>query len=177
LMHRERTRAEADRLSTRDPLTELLNRRSITGLVDRELLRIQRSGEALALLMVSVDDFREINNHFGQLAGDRVLRQFAGLLSTALRGQDLAGRYSSTEFCVLLPETDSRGARTVAEKLQKAVAAAEIGPDGVRDTISAGIAESVPGESSAAVILARTDDALRRARHEGHANIEAGGME
>lgn len=175
LMHRERTRAEADRLSTRDPLTELMNRRSITRLVERELLHQQRNGGVLALLMIAIDDFRDINNRFGQLAGDRVLRQFSRLLTSTLRGQDLGGRYSSTEFCVLLPETGQAGARSLADRLRQTVAAAEIGPDGIRYTISQGIAESRPGETNAALLLAQADDALRLARHRGPDSLAAGG--
>jgi diguanylate cyclase (GGDEF)-like protein len=165
LLHRERTRVEADRLATRDPLTELLNRRSLTSLVGRELLRQKRRDGTLALLMIGIDDFPEINNRFGQLAGDRVLRQFSRLLSASLRGQDLAGRYSSAGFCVLLPETGQAGALALAERLREAVASADIGPDGVRYTVSLGIAESQPDETNAAVLQARADDALRQARH------------
>lgn len=169
LMHRERTRVEADRLATRDPLTELLNRRSLTSLIDRELLRHRRRSATLTLLMIGIDDFRELNNRFGQLAGDRVLRQFSRLLGASLRGQDLAGRYSSAEFCILLPETGQDGAQALAERLRQAVASADVGPDGVRYTISQGIAESLPDETNAAILQARADDALRQARHRAKA--------
>lgn len=166
LMHQARARAEADRLATRDPLTELLHRRSFVTLGSREILRAERSGSPVAVLVMDIDGFGAINNSFGHLAGDRVLRHLAELLRATLRGQDVATRMASDEFCVLLPDTGLDGARLLGERLRQTVAAARVEPDGVRYRISVGAAERLAGESDPLGALARASAVLQAGRAE-----------
>jgi len=171
LMHRERSRAHAERLVARDALTELFNRRSFMQQAARELLRAERGGQPVSVLVVDPDHFRQINGRFGPLAGDRVLRQLAQDISITLRGQDLCARLSADEFAVLLPDTAQEGAAVLAERLRVQCGAHPVGPDLVHFTVSIGVAEAQPGERDPAPLLARAQDALARAKQAGRNRV------
>ncbi|WP_374399388.1 diguanylate cyclase [Niveibacterium sp.] len=167
LMHRERSRANAERLVARDALTELFNRRSFTQQAARELLRAERGAQPVSVLVIDPDHFRQINARFGALAGDRVLRQLAQEISAALRGQDLCARLSADEFAVLLPDTALDGAEVLAERLRTQCGAQPVGPDLVHFTVSIGVAGALPGERDPAPLLARAQHALALAKQAG----------
>lgn len=134
----------------------------------------QRRG---ALLMVDIDHFKRVNDHYGHLAGDHVLRHIVGVLRQRLRASDVLGRYGGEEFMVLLPGTDLHGAAQLAEQLRQAVQAAPCEWQGQRIafTVSIGVAASAdtpadPSRTSEALLQA-ADQALYRAKDDGRNRV------
>jgi diguanylate cyclase (GGDEF)-like protein len=109
-------------LADQDGVTGLLNHRAIHEHLRVELLRAQRFGHSLAVLMIDLNGFKLFNDTYGHPAGDRVIRQVAHLLRDNVRSVDLVGRYGGDEFIVVLPETTAASASMVAAKLRKIVA-------------------------------------------------------
>src|SRR5205814_10277019 len=127
-----------------DALTGLANRRSFDDELALEWRRAERVGDSLALALVDLDDFKSINDEFGHQAGDAVLRRVATILDSSARQVDFAARYGGEEFAVLAPETDLRGATTLAERLCADVAAATIElPDGRELSVTASVGVAV----------------------------------
>jgi len=115
---REALRLEA----THDGLTGLLNRRAVLGLLQVELERAMREKQPLAVLMLDLDHFKEINDRFGHLAGDAVLRDAANRMRNSVRSYDSVGRYGGEEFLVVLPGGNGEAALAQAERLRLAMA-------------------------------------------------------
>lgn len=131
--------------SITDPLTGLYNR----GYLDVEAGRLMAGAERMrpaAGFLIDVDRFKQVNDSWGHLEGDRVLAGFAGLLAENLRAADLAFRFGGDEFLVLLPGTDQETAQQVAGRLQRTTAGSRLSRHGPV-TVSIGVAEYVPGES------------------------------
>lgn len=105
-------------LSVTDPLTQLMNRRAMQRRLDIELVRAQRFGQPLAVLMIDVDHFKSYNDRMGHLLGDEALKAVATALSEAVRKVDAVARFGGEEFCVFLPRTDEEAAKDVGEKLR-----------------------------------------------------------
>ena len=130
-----------------------------------------------ALLMVDIDHFKRVNDHYGHLAGDHVLRHIVGVLRQRLRASDVLGRYGGEEFMVLLPSTNLHGAAQLAEQLRQAVQAAPCEWQGQRIafTVSIGVAASAdtpadPSRTSEALLQA-ADQALYRAKDDGRNRV------
>lgn len=130
-----------------------------------------------ALLMVDIDHFKRVNDHYGHLAGDHVLRHIVGVLRQRLRASDVLGRYGGEEFMVLLPSTDLHGAAQLAEQLRQAVQAAPCEWQGqhIAFTVSIGVAASAdtpadPSRTSEALLQA-ADQALYRAKDDGRNRV------
>ena len=130
-----------------------------------------------ALLMVDIDHFKRVNDHYGHLAGDHVLRHIVGVLRQRLRASDVLGRYGGEEFMVLLPGTDLHGAAQLAEQLRQAVQAAPCEWQGqhIPFTVSIGVAASAdtpadPSRTSEALLQA-ADQALYRAKDDGRNRV------
>ncbi len=107
-------RQELRELSLKDPLTGLYNRRHLAEVLERERQRSRRYGHTLALLLIDLDNFREVNNTYGHLKGDEVLQQIAQLLRENIRASDIVFRYGGDEFLILMPETDGAAREAVA---------------------------------------------------------------
>ncbi|MCE5283477.1 MAG: GGDEF domain-containing protein [Deltaproteobacteria bacterium] len=170
LMTREQAAQENERLATLDPLTETFNRRTFLDLVRREIARSRRSGRPLVLMMMDIDDFKRINDTYGHLAGDNVLRRLAAVTLSCLRRNDFFGRYGGEEFIVLLPETDGAGASLLAERLRSRIAEASVqeGPATVRWTVSIGLTVLHAADAAELDLLLRTaDEALYSAKAQG----------
>ncbi len=169
LLARLRARqAELERLSTTDALTGLANRTLFFRRLAEELARARRYQLPLCVVMIDLDHFKAINDAYGHLIGDRVLRDLGGRMLAALRVGDLAARYGGEEFAVLLPHTALADAETVAARLlgvPRAVAVGD-GPGAGHATASLGVAELRPGEDADALI-ARADAALYDAKRGG----------
>lgn len=114
-----------EKVSLTDPLCGVWNRRGFQGLFGRSLQIARRSGEPLSLLFLDLDDFKKINDTLGHRAGDDVLRAFVAQVQAECRAQDTLARLGGDEFVLLLPDTDERQARLVAERLRGRVSAAE----------------------------------------------------
>ena len=108
-------------LSLTDPLTGLMNRRAMERRLEVELVRAQRFGLPLAVLMIDVDHFKAYNDRMGHLLGDEALKEIAGILQESVRKVDAVARFGGEELCVILPRTEEPDARDVADKLLKAV--------------------------------------------------------
>ena len=150
-----------------DELTGLRNRRAMLQELDMLLAAAIRHGHRLSVLMIDVDRFKTINDRFGHLAGDEVLREVARRIAARLRTADVAGRLGGDELIVVLPETDSAGACTLAESVRAAVAAAPVptsaGPVDV--TVSIGFADWQDEDLGG--LLDRADRALYAAKAAG----------
>jgi diguanylate cyclase (GGDEF)-like protein len=135
-----------------DSLTGLANLRAYQERIEEELLRAQRMGRSLALLLLDVDHLKQMNDTFGHAAGDQLLRAVADVLRGRTRGIDLAARLGGDEFILLLPETDRAGAMVALERLMEGIAEQRI--QGRTIQISAGVAV-YPDDG-------RTEDELRK---------------
>ncbi|WP_439886977.1 GGDEF domain-containing protein [Pseudomonas sp. MBLB4123] len=158
-----------------DPLTGLPNRAAWGERLDLELARWQRYGGELLLAMVDIDHFKRINDAYGHLAGDKVLKIIAGELRKRLRKIDFIARFGGEEFVLLLPSTPLAGGLQLLETLREGIAACPFHFRGERVsiTLSAGISAFAAGERSDQV-LERADQALYRAKRGGRNRIERG---
>ncbi len=168
--------AKLEHLSKTDVLTGLYNRRHFMELVDAELARARRYRTPLALVMVDLDHFKEVNDGRGHQAGDRVLTAVAGAMRESVRETDLAARYGGEEFVLLLPNTDRQGARELAERCREIVADTSVADAGgrIQVTASMGVA-SYPedaGDGDVDALLGAADGALYRAKGGGRNRVE-----
>ena len=168
--------ARLEQLAQTDPLTQLLNRRALTERISAEMERALRYDSALALLMIDLDHFKRVNDSFGHLVGDDVLRDVGQLLLDTIRTSDIVARYGGEEFLLLLPETDDAGAEHFAERIRSAVEGHRFG-NGSHDgqlslTASIGVAVYPAARiESVEDLLARADAALYRAKADGRNRV------
>lgn len=147
-------------LSLRDPLTGLSNHREFSSALEREVERARRYGHDLSLVMFDIEGFREINAELGRPRGDEVLRSVSAVISDIPRLPDLAARVAGDEFALLLPHTDEAGARTVAGRICRTVAAL----DGMSLRLAHGIAALADSDERFGSLLLRAEAALRAAK-------------
>lgn len=174
----ERWRQVADlkRLATTDLLTGLRNRAYFMDSAATELRRFDRFKRELTMLMIDLDFFKLINDRHGHAAGDEALRVFAKVLVGQTRAFDLLGRIGGEEFAVLLSETGGEAGVQIAERLRQAIEQASFvfhDSAPIRFTVSVGVAPCRDGDSLDS-LLARSDDALYRAKHAGRNRVEVG---
>ncbi len=167
------------RLSATDGLTGIANRRMYDELAIREWRRCERMKKPLALVMIDVDHFKLFNDKYGHQAGDECLKAVAAQVGKfAPRATDLAARYGGEEFVMVLGETDTDGAKWIANRLCQQISDLKI-PHYVTEsrhvTISCGVASVVPGgNTSLEVLLKSSDHALYRAKRSGRNQVSAG---
>jgi diguanylate cyclase len=151
-----------------DPLTGALNRRGLEETYAREAARAERHATALSLVLLDLDDFKQINDRFGHEAGDRALVHFVKCARASLRPQDALARIGGEEFVLLLPQTALEAALAAAQRLQRALAHAPVhhGSAKLALAFSAGGVERRAGEALE-TLLGRADRALYRAKREG----------
>ncbi|MEC4024671.1 GGDEF domain-containing protein [Pseudomonas fulva] len=156
-----------------DPLTGLPNRAAWSEQVEREMQRWQENGGDLAMAILDLDHFKQINDGYGHLAGDKVLKIVADQLRKRLRGQDFIARFGGEEFVLLLPDTSPADALQVVETMRLAVEACPFHFKGERVVVSTSIGLSAfrPGEV-ADQVLKRADAALYRAKQRGRNCVE-----
>jgi diguanylate cyclase (GGDEF)-like protein len=161
------------RMAMFDPLTGLYNRRFAGPRMEAEVMRSQRRGTPLTLLLLDLDGFKQINDRYGHSAGDSVLRAFAEHITRAIRGSDLAARHGGDEFMLLLPECDTQQLQHVLDRL--VLFKVEIAGEKVPIEFSVGWKEFQSGETSSALMEA-ADRALyenKRAVHSGKHAVPA----
>jgi two-component system, cell cycle response regulator len=165
---------EIYRLTTVDGLTQVHNRRYFDEAIERELSRCRRYQRALSLTLIDVDHFKKINDTFGHLAGDAVLKEVAGSIKKRIRKEDLFARYGGEEFALLCPELDHKGVLQMAEKVRKLIEGHEFRFDGaaIPVTISCGTA-TLAGKKSddAQALIARADEKLYEAKESGRNRV------
>jgi diguanylate cyclase (GGDEF)-like protein len=132
---------EARELALADPLTSLGNRRAFDEALAGEIARVRRAGSTMSVALVDLDDFKELNDRFGHLEGDRCLKQVTEAIERSLRGADRGFRWGGDEFALLLPDTSYEGAEEAVARIASEVMNTCSAPDGQSLTISWGIAE------------------------------------
>jgi len=160
----ERLQVELRDQAIRDPLTNLFNRRYLEETLPREMARAGRAGAPLAVLLLDVDRFKEINDTDGHHAGDAALQSLGGLLATETRRGDIACRYGGDEFAIVLPNTTVDAAVERAEEIRSRFAAAK---PARRITLSVGVASFPWDGRTEAEILRAADRALYAAKDSG----------
>ncbi|MCA2001992.1 MAG: diguanylate cyclase [Chloroflexi bacterium] len=171
ITERKQTEAALERMARTDSLTGFYNRRHLFELAGHEFDVARRYKQPLAVIMFDLDHFKEVNDTFGHITGDRILEQVAEAARAQLRDVDLVGRYGGEEFIILSPMTGARQARQFAERIRREVEALRIptvhGEASV--TLSFGIAEIIhdPMDSSIEDIIRRADKALYAAKQGG----------
>jgi len=172
-LQQEVVRAREDALS--DGLTGLANRRSFDLALTHCLAEAAAHSTGPSLLLADIDHFKKINDSYGHLFGDKVIRTIAQILKDNVKGQDLAARYGGEEFVILLPDTPLDGARSVAEKIRRTIAGCRILRGNDNDfadavSISIGVAHYRGGES-ANDFIARADGALYASKQQGRNRV------
>lgn len=155
-----------------DHLTGLANRRRFERQLAREVARVERFERPFTLLMIDIDNFKNLNDNFGHDAGDEAIRRLSKVLREGTRGIDLAARIGGEEFAVLLVETSKEGGSEVAERLRAAIKSLEI-PQADHITASFGVAECPRDAQTAADILKAADVALYEAKRNGRDQVVA----
>jgi diguanylate cyclase (GGDEF)-like protein len=165
-LHREEV-AEVSAAGMIDYVTGLANRHYLETRLQTEMHRATRLRQPLAVMMIDVDDFKRVNDTYGHLEGDRVLREIAEVLTENVRSFDICTRYGGEEFAILMPGAEQRVAIQIAERVRRAVeqSTGDV-HGGVRITVSAGVALLGSGDTPQE-LLRRTDRALLRAKAEG----------
>lgn len=160
-------------LVARDGLTEIFNKRKFDEEIEKEFSRARRYGRPLSLIMVDVDHFKEVNDSHGHLAGDFILKQIAGRLSSCLRAEQIIARVGGEEFAILCPETDSSSATILAEKLRTRIAEAPclFGETAISVTCSFGVAQFEAETQSAPQLLEAADRALYASKASGRNKV------
>ena len=158
-----------------DPLTGLPNRAAWSERLDHEISQWQQHGNTLLLAMLDLDHFKRINDNYGHLAGDKVLKIIAGVLRKRLRGTDFIARFGGEEFVLLMPATVAGVGAKLLENLRTAIEACPFHFKGepVTITVSIGLTEFKAGEHSD-LVLKRADQALYRAKHAGRNFVQIG---
>jgi diguanylate cyclase (GGDEF)-like protein len=160
---------EIYRLMTVDALTQVFNRRYFNEALQREFNRSRRYGRALSLILFDIDHFKRVNDTYGHLAGDNLLRQIATAVKPRLRREDVFARTGGEEFGIILPEVGLEGARTTAEKVRRIVEATPFKHerDIVPCTVSLGVAATGAEEASGEDLYKRADERLYEAKQGG----------
>lgn len=161
-----------EQIAIRDELTGVYNRRYLMDALEREALRAKRVGTPLSVCLFDLDQFKRINDTLGHPAGDAVLRHFAQLAGSGLRGVDVFGRYGGEEFLLVMPDTDGQGARAAAERIRATVENAGFPqvPGDWQVSTTIGVATRRPQEEIQALI-GRADGALYAGKAAGRNRV------
>jgi len=160
---------EFEQLSVTDVLTGLLNRRYLEERLAEEIKRSNRYGYPMSFMMIDVDHFKSYNDTFGHAEGDRALKMVAQVMRETLRSADVAARYGGEEFSILLPQTTTAEAETIADRLREKIAETDFPNRQV--TISVGIAGCCLELNSTHEMIVAADSALYEAKRRGRNNV------
>ena len=167
--------AKMAKMSTKDALTGLYNRRYFMEICDRETSGVQRYKSSLVLCLMDLDHFKNINDTYGHQCGDEVLKIFSELVLESIRKSDIACRYGGEEFAVLFPHTAIKDALSMCERFRKTIENHPIpyNEATVNVTVSMGLSPFYPDTDSFSSVIHKADKALNRAKKEGHNRIVA----
>jgi len=170
---RIRMMEKLQKLAITDGLTKLYNSRSFYSQLELEVDRYNRYKHPLSLLLLDIDHFKEFNDTFGHLEGDKVLVKFSQIIKSCLRTNDSAYRYGGEEFTVILPETGGEEAKTVAQRIRMALESENFSPEPggeVSITISIGVTQYHPKEELSTFIQ-RADKAMYQSKQNGRNKV------
>jgi diguanylate cyclase (GGDEF)-like protein len=162
--------------ATHDPLTGALNRTAIFDFLQREMRRAARQSQPMGVVLIDLDHFKKVNDTYGHLAGDAVLREAMQRIQAAVRGYDAVGRYGGEEFLVIVPGAGDDETRGLAERVREQIRSQHFGWDGgeIAVTASFGVATG-SGDIDMEGLLRAADAALYRAKDGGRDRVEVAG--
>src|SRR5262245_10186307 len=157
---------EIYRLTTVDGLTQVYNKRYFIETLEREIGRAQRYRRDLSLILFDIDHFKNVNDTFGHLAGDSVLKQLANVIKGRIRREDVLARYGGEEFAIILPEIDKHNALQFGEKIRRITEKAvfRFEDTEIPVTVSVGVSSLTPETQEASDFVKLADDALYSAK-------------
>jgi len=167
------------RLAVTDAVTGLFNRHYMSNHLDTLMRRASRGGKCVSVMMMDLDNFKQINDVYGHGVGDAVLREVGAVIGQNVRGIDLATRYGGEEFVVVMPDTDLGYARGAAERLRQQIGDTVISirtdgePKAIQVTVSIGLAASTPKLNSSELLIEAADSALYEAKRGGRNKVVA----
>jgi diguanylate cyclase (GGDEF)-like protein len=167
--------AEKERLSITDELTSLRNRRYVLQFLEPELARAKRYNTHLSLVMLDLDQFKQINDSYGHLLGDESLRVVSGILKREVRESDVVARYGGDEFMLVLPQTNLQQALVLAERVRSQIAERSLKtPDDeiLSLTVSLGVSTVKIASDTMTDLIRRADHGLLRAKKLGRDRVE-----
>jgi two-component system cell cycle response regulator len=164
---------EIYRLTIIDGLTQVHNKRYLLEFLEREMARCARHERTMSLVLLDIDHFKLVNDDYGHLAGDSVLRELAALLKARMRKEECLARYGGEEFALVLPETNRDNAVLLAGRLRRLTQTHRFLFEGKRVpvTFSAGVAELRPGPLTPIEFLKLADERLYEAKHKGRNQV------
>lgn len=165
----KQAKEKAEHFSRIDPLTALLNRRSFFERFEQEWKRTQRNGNALSCIMIDIDFFKRVNDTYGHLAGDAVLKIVGAILNKCCRAGDEVCRFGGEEFCIMAPETDLDGAGKLAERIRHTIEQAEMthADEVISITVSIGVAQLNERTATYEMLVDAADQSLLEAKLNG----------
>lgn len=173
LMLSYRLNQNLESIATIDGLTGVLNRRGLEDAALKMQGICKRINLSMALLVIDMDHFKKVNDKYGHLFGDDVLRQLTTVIADILRSGDVLGRYGGEEFCVFLPNTTEKDATGLAERIRLGVEKAlyEVNQQNIKGTVSIGVADSVRAGYDFKGLVAAADSALYVAKKNGRNRV------
>jgi diguanylate cyclase (GGDEF)-like protein len=174
ISERRRLEEKLKELSEKDTLTGAYNRRHFTQIFDQEFCIAKRYKNKLSVLLIDIDNFKDINDRYGHDGGDAVLKKFVIFCESILRQSDLFARYGGEEFIVMLPGTPSLGAAIIAERIRAQTEEMSVSykEQTIKFTISIGISLVLENDSSSNAVFSRADAALYQAKKKGRNRVE-----
>jgi len=175
ITERKNLERELERLATHDDLTGISNRRCILDQLDFALKRFHRIGKPLSVLILDLDHFKQVNDDYGHVAGDIVLKRFVELVHENRREIDLLGRLGGEEFLLILEDANRETAHFIAERIRHSIAHASFRISNEAQlhlTVSIGLAQATPHDQHVVDLLVRADKALYRAKENGRNQVQ-----
>lgn len=171
----KKTLADLEKLATTDPLTGIPNRRHLLNRGEKELSRARQDDRPVSVLSIDIDRFKSINDNYGHAVGDEALKVMVDATLKALRKEDSFGRFGGEEFLVFLPETNTKEAANIADRIRRTIAEASLPVEQktLQMTVSIGVATYWCDGEAIESVLKRADDALYEAKNKGRDRVVA----
>jgi diguanylate cyclase (GGDEF)-like protein len=168
-----KAKEQAETLARTDFLTGMNNRRSFYDLCETQFKLARRHGQALSVILLDIDQFKDVNDEHGHAVGDEVLKKLANIVAETCRHSDVAGRVGGEEFAILLPHTNAQNAQELAERLREQMeqSVIHLARGDVKFTASFGVAQMDAGCESLEALVAMADDGMYKAKQRGRNGV------